>query len=676
MIDPRPATVVVELRDGVAIVRLANPPVNIGTATMRADLLAALEHLSKADGLRAIVLGSALADFYAGSDLKEFDGPIAAPQLPDVIAALERIEVPVVAALRGSTLGGGLEIALAADVRIAATGTVLGFPEAQLGMLPGAGGTARAARLIGVPETVRLVATSSRIDAADALALGLVDEVVEAGRLEDRAIEVAGTAAKRRLIELSAPYAPDGDVDEVVQSVVTRRTRPNVLRAIQLIREGVRLTGPEALRAERELFLELREGEESRSLRYLFFAERAASKDARSHGLGDALDEIGIAGAGTMGAAIARAAVRAGLRVALFDRDPAALERAKTALGTDSTHVRFGDRITVLDGAGLIMDAVFEQSEVKRELLALIDAALADDALIASNTSYLDLNELGSTLRDPSRFAGLHFFNPADRNPLVEVIQTQRSSERVLATLNLLARRLGKVVVPATVGEGFVANRVYAEYRGQAEFLMEDGASPAEIDAAMKAFGMPIGPFAVGDMSGLDIAWSRRQRLAESRPASQRYVAIPDRLCELGRVGVKSGAGYYDYPEGARSGVPSPIVDDVIRAERERKGVTPRSIEPDEIVGRCIAAMVVAAAEVVATGVASRGSDVDLAMVEGFGFPRWTGGPVRYAAGQDPRWLGRMLAAVHDSDPIGYRSAAAPAGGIPAPIQRLLESVR
>ena len=657
----------------VAVIRLRHPPVNLGNAQMRRDLLDAIDAADRSD-VRAIVLASSLADFYSGSDLKEFDGPIATPQLPDVIARLDRLQIPVIAAVQGNTLGGGLELALAADRRIASPRLTTGFPECALGVIPGAGGTVRAARLIGPAETMKLVATAARLDAQAAMRLGVIDEIVAEDQLVRHAVESAPSTGKKRLIDLPPPQVDPAELDVVDRALRKRGVRPNVLRALELIYTSSTLSASQALSRERALFTELRTSEEARSLRYLFFARRTAARASMFDGSGRQIDSIGVAGAGTMGTAIAQIARDAGLRVVLFDTDAAALARARAALGDAPGKVCCTDDMGGVADVDVVLDAVYEHMDVKRSLFAALNTVLRNETIVASNTSYLDLDQLGETLVDPSRFAGLHFFNPAARNPLVEIVRTRVSSPTTLATLGRLSRRLAKVAVPVRVGEGFVANRVYADYRAQAEFLLEEGATPGQVDAAMTTFGLRIGPFRVGDMSGLDIAWARRQRLAGSRPAEQRYVAIPDRLCELGRLGVKSGAGYFDYPDGPRSATPSAVVQDIIEAERQRKGIRARNIPAAEIADRCVAAMVVGAAAVMDAQVAERASDIDLAMVEGFAFPRWLGGPVRHVTTWSHPRLAKALRAVYESDPIGFASAAQ--GSVDtSPLRRVVDAV-
>jgi 3-hydroxyacyl-CoA dehydrogenase len=659
----------------VAVVTLDSPPVNMGNARVRGELLGAFRGLRDVEGLAAVVLRSALDDFYAGSDIREFDGEIALPQLPAVIDALDDLGVPVVAALTGSTLGGGLELALGADVRIAAEGTVLGLPEVSLGILPGAGGTVRLPRLVGVPEALRLVGGARRIGAQEALRIGLVDAVVAPAELLAAALAAGRSARRRRLVDLRAPAA---DLDAVTAAVaeVTRRARPNVVRAVELVRTGVDLSGRAALAVERAAFEELRPSAEAADLRYAFFAERAAAKALRVDAPAAAIRSVGIAGAGTMGSAIARLCLTRGLPVTLFDANAVVLARAAGALAEVGGELTTSGEVGALADVDLVIDAVFEDMAVKKGLFTTLQDVVRPDAVLASNSSYLDLDEISRVLRAPGRFAGLHFFNPADRNRLVEVVSTAAAGEETRGTLAAFARRLSKTAISARVGEGFVANRVYADYRAQAEFLLEDGASPRQVDDAMTRFGLAIGPFAVADMSGLDIAWARRTRLAATRDPAQRYVHVPDRLCEAGRLGRKTGAGWYRYDEQHPRGGDDPVVADLLTAARAEKGIEPRTLSDGEIQQRVLVSMLVAAAHLVEDGTAAQAGDVDVALVAGFAFPRWRGGPLRFCARQSEAWLLEGLAAVAASDPVGF-ALAVPAldGEVPPAVRRVLAEV-
>lgn len=676
-------SVVSTRQDGdVAVVTIDSPPVNMGNVLLRRELLEAFVAIKSTPGLVGVVLASGRVHFYSGSDIKEFDGPIQLPSLPEVIALIDGLNIPVVAALTGLVLGGGLEVALGCDVRVADPSARLGLPETTLGMLPGAGGTVRLPRVVGVIRAIEMISSGRPITANEALQCGLVDSVVPADELLAAAIALARSTPKRRL-RLLATEVPEAAELAVVVAQATRNgtARPNVIRAVGLVISGVGLDSTVALAEERSAFDELRVGQEARNLRYQFFAKRAAAKSLSNTADTQPISTVGIAGAGTMGARIAQVCLAAGFAVVLFDLNTEVLGRAAASL-TEKL-VKHSGVLTVtsdigdLGQADLIIDAVFEDMAVKKDLLSALENVVNDDVVLASNTSYLNLDDIGSVLRHPERLAGLHFFNPADRNPLVEVVRTATSNDVTIATIAGLVRALKKSAILASVGEGFVANRIYADYRAQAEFLVEDGASPQSVDAAMVAFGLAIGPFAVGDMSGLDIAWARRKRLAASRDPKQRYVSIADTLCESGRLGKKTGAGWYAYPEGASRGIPDAVVDGLIADARADRGIVAREIDSREIQQRVICSMLAAAAAVVCSGVAQQASDIDVAMIEGFAFPAWHGGPIRYASNQSDAWLLEGLTAVYESDPIGFAVAKSACGGVvPPEITSLLDAVK
>ena len=660
------------VHDGVAVVTLDNPPVNMGNAALRTALAEALDALSARSDLRGVVLAAAGKHFYAGSDISEFDRPLVDPQLPAVIERIESLQVPVVAALTGLVLGGGFELALGCDARIGDTSAVLGFPEVTLGILPGAGGTVRSTRLVGVPTAVDLVASARQVKSDEALQLGLLDRVVESEVLLSAAIELAGSLeGKNRLVDRPVPGTPHEAI-EAARTKAAKRARPNVLAAIDAVVRGAEIDARTALAEERALFDRLRVGDEAANLRYLFFAKRRAAKSLRTIGQAPKITTVGIAGAGTMGSALARTFSARGYEVIVYDTNRPALER----LAADSA-ITVSESVAELGKAGLLVDAVFEDMDVKKALLSSVEPHLADDAVIVSNTSYLDLNEVASVLLRPERFGGLHFFNPPDRNPLVEVIGAAATNDTTRAALATIVGKLGKTPIPAGIGDGFVANRVYADYRTQAEFLVEEGASPAEVDSALVELGFAIGPFAVADMSGLDIAWARRKRLAATRDPDQRYVTIADRLCEAGRLGKKTGSGWYRYPDGAKRGVPDEVTAAIIEQARTDAGVIPRLVPGNEIRDRVLASMVCAAAGLVENGAAARASDIDVALTEGFAFPKWLGGPVRALARRDEAEVVAALAAVYRSCPVTFAAAeSAVHGQVPVSISKLLDSVR
>ncbi len=649
---PRVTDKVAVERDGeVLVILIDNPPINAGSLSVRRGVLDAIGMLAEDPALRAAVIIGQGTTFIAGSDLREFGKPLEEPQLPAVIRAIEAVPKPVVAALHGAALGGGFELALGCDARVAAPGAIVGLPEVTLGMLPGAGGTQRLPRLVGVARSIQMVCAGERIGADKALALGIVDAIAD-GDLRAAAVRfAAGMAGKRLVRDRAVPADAPVAVEQAVQAALKAgRGRPNVRAAIERVQAAATEPIDAALARERELFQQYRMSDDAAALRHLFFAEREAGK--APEGLGGEprpLRRVGVLGGGTMGAGIAICLAEAGLDVALAERDEAAVQAcrarlqehwagrvragrcsAEQAAGFEA-RVEVGTDWQALADVDLAIEAVFEDLGAKEEVFRRLDALLKPGAILASNTSYLDLDAIAAFTKRPEDVIGLHFFSPAPAMKLLEVVRGARSGGDALATGLALARRLKKQVVVARNAFGFIGNRIYDAYRRQCEFMLEEGALPHEVDAALEAFGFAMGPFAVADLSGLDIAWRMRQARAHLRDPASRYVRVADRLCEQGRFGRKTGAGWYRHPEGVRRGEPDEAVHELIRAESAAKGVARRPIDADEIVRRALAAIVNEAARLVGEGVAGRASDVDVALVHGYGFPRWVGGPVHWA---------------------------------------------
>ena len=513
------------------------------------------------------------------------------------------------------------------------------------------------------------------VTAEKALAIGLIGRIASEGKLLESALSMAQSmTTKSRVLHRDVPAVADSELNAAIERLGKGgRVRPNAVRAMELVSSSLTKDPSEALTAERACFNDFRSGEEARNLRYLFFAKAQSASYLRGFGPAREVRRLGVVGAGTMGAAIAALASSAGIEVALFDTDEEAVRRVvenqPEALTGGS--IRAVASLEQLQ-ADVVIDAVFEDVEVKSTLFAQLEQVMPSSTIIASNTSYLDLNALGAPLRHPERFAGFHFFVPAGKNPLLEVVQTDATQAWVVATLGKLARKLGKTAVHARVGEGFIGNRIYASYRTQCEFLLEDGSTVQDIDGALKALGFPMGPFAVADLSGLDIAWARRRRLRPLMPQGQRYVNIPDRLCEAGRLGRKTGSGWYSYRDNPR-GAADPEVEAIAAAERATKGINAHTEAPDRIVQRVLAAIVCAAAEAVRDGIARDAAAVDVVMTEGFAFPKWRGGPLRYASAMPTSWLLEGLAAVYDSCPLTYAIAEpASRGEVPAEVAAVL----
>ncbi|SEQ23184.1 3-hydroxyacyl-CoA dehydrogenase [Faunimonas pinastri] len=633
----------------IALVTIDYPPVNAGSESMRRDLLDVFERLSGEAGLTGIVLTGASGNFVGGSDIREFDAPARAPHLPEVIAAIEACPMPVVAAIDGAALGGGYELALGCDARVATRKAVLGLPEVTLGLIPGAGGTLRLSRLVGVAKTIDLVVSGRRVKAAEALHLGMVDALVEGDLLSAALVHLKTLAgAKRLLRDLPPASSSETDIAEA-EAVASKRGKGAVAvaEAIAAVKASAVLPPQQALEQERATSLRLRVGPQSKALRHLFFAERAAAK-LPGNASPRQIASVGVVGAGQMGQGIAIAFAQRGFRVALADTDRGCLDRAAETLKANAAEqetrgrIRSADELMALIAPGeidamtdcdLFVEAITENMEAKKALFARLDALAKPGAILVSNTSYLDIDEIARATDRPGDVAGLHFFNPAAIMRLVEVVQTAECSPEVLATLVSVARRLGKVPVVTRVSEGFIGNRIFNAYRRQCEFLVEEGSSPEDVDRVMRDFGMAMGPFAVFDLAGLDIAWATRKRLAPMRDPRARYVEVPDRLCEAGRFGRKTGRGWYDYSADPR-GVPDPNVRTLINEASTRKGIARRTIPDAEIRDRLLATLVNEAALLLDEGVAQRPSDIDLVLVNGYGFPALKGGPLHWAARQ------------------------------------------
>lgn len=641
-----------ERRGRVLLVTLDNPPVNATSQSLRAGLMQALAQLKENGTLDAMVLTGAGKTFIGGADIKEFGKPPAEPILPDVIDAIEASAKPVIAAINGAALGGGLEVALACHARITASPAKLGLPEVKLGLVPGAGGTQRLPRLAGVAVSLDLIATGRAISADEALKLGIVDAIATDDLIAEAVAHAATltSATIRRSGTLSVPAAFNSEIDAAEKKALSRaRGQKAPFEAARLVRLAATLPLAEGLAEERRTFLALKDSDEAAALRHVFFAERAAAKVEGLEGVAPRkLETIGIAGTGLMGSGIAVAALDAGFGVVAIDQSEEAASRGRARIedllkrnlasgriDEAGLHQRLSRlfvsaRTEALAACDLVVEAVFDDFDVKSALFQRLDQIVRPDAVLATNTSYLDPDALAATTVDPTRVVGLHFFSPANVMRLTEVVKGAKTAPDVLATGLAFAKRLGKLAVVCGVTEGFIGNRIFSAYRKAAEFLVEDGASPAEIDRAMEAYGMAMGPFAVFDLAGLEIAWARRKRQAATRDLSARYSTLADRLCEAGRFGQKAGKGWYAYPDGKRQD--DPEVQALIDSVRTEQGITPRSFTPEEIVKTLLDAMATEGRALLAEGIAFRASDVDLVLINGYGFPAHKGGPM-FAAG-------------------------------------------
>ncbi len=640
------------LSDGVLIVTIDNAPVNATSAHVRAGLMSALDHAEGDSGIVGLVITGAGKTFVGGADIREFGKPPVEPHLPDVLNHIEAFSKPVVAAVNGAALGGGCEIALACHGRVAGQTAVFGLPEVKLGIVPGAGGTQRLPRLIGTPAAIDLIGSGRTVKSKEAVALGLADraadDVVAAAATLAR--ELAGTPL-RRTGEL-AVKADDAATIEAASAKILGKARGQAApaEALRLVKLAATVSLVEGLAEERATFLRLRDSEEAAALRHVFFAERAAGKVAGLEAVTPRkIETIGIVGTGLMGSGIAVASLNGGYRVIGVEQTEEAADKGRARIvGMLERDLKSGrldaagladrvERLTVtanaqeLAAADLVIEAVFDDLTVKTELFQRLDAIVRKDAILATNTSYLNPDTIAAATEHPERVVGLHFFSPANIMRMVEVVNCAQTAPDVLASAVAVAKRLGKLPIVCGVIEGFIGNSIFSAYRREAEFMLEDGALPNEIDAALEAYGFPMGCFAVFDLAGLEIAWARRKRQAATRDPCERYVVIPDRLCEAGRFGQKTGRGWYAYPEGKRT--VDPEVTALIEAARAEKGISPRKLGADEIVARLLKAMTDEGQKLLDGGIAARPSDIDLVLINGYGFPSHKGGPM-FAAGR------------------------------------------
>jgi len=661
-----------ERKRSLAFVQLNHPPVNAIGRELRQGLMDALDWVEREEGLERVILSGQDRVFAAGGDAREFDAPPQPPHLPRVLQRIEQCPVPWIALAHGSALGGGAELMLACRYRLALKGTLIGLPEVTLGVVPGAGGTQRLPRLIGMQAALDLVATGRPVTVEKALQQGFLDAIVE----DAEQAEIYPLAQKEAVSNLPPPQE-DAAALAAARKQVGKRMRQQIApqRAIELIAQSAGLPFTQAMQLEREAFLELRTGDQARALRHVFFAERAAQKPQDLKGVeSPALEEVVVVGGGTMGAGIAYALLTAGLRVRLIETDVAGLERAQANVESllaagfkrgmlDETKAQKLRQALVAQvgyadcgGAQLAIEAVFESLEVKQQVFAALEQTMSPDSVLASNTSYLDINLIAAGLKEPSRLLGLHFFAPAHIMKLLEVVVGGKTSKQALALGYALARRVKKIPVRAGVCDGFIGNRILARYREAADSLLLQGCTPGEVDQAMVAFGYPMGPYEAQDLSGLDIAYANRQRQAATRDPKRHYVKIADRMVEQGRLGKKTGMGWYDYHEKTGK-VDDPQVEAMIVEESHLAGVQRRAFTQAEIEERLVLAMINEAAAILDEGIALKASDIDLVEVLGYGFPRWRGGLMHYADSLGAAHILHRLQELAREDPVVWQAA-------------------
>ena len=640
----------VERSGDVAVVTFDNPPVNALSHALRAAFHAAIEELDADAAVRAIVLCGAGRNFIAGADVREFDAPPVEPLLPGLLSRLEACGKPVVAAMHGVTLGGGAETALASHFRCAAGDLQFGFPEVNLGLLPGAGGTVRLPRLAGWEASLAMMTGGKPIGIETAIELGIVDRRID-GDLRAGAIAWAGelaaaAAAPRRVRDLPLPPSRPAEFEQALDNLPAGARRlPAPPRVVEALATAAMLPFDAALARARTLFMECLASDESRALRYLFFAERGTAPDRK---LARDLRQVGVLGAGTMGSGIAASLVTAGVPVILVDTKAealtAGLARVNAAIASAArkgrisadaataagARLRGADTLAALASVDFVIEAVFENLEVKQEVFGDLGRVCRADAVLATNTSTLDIDPIAGASGRPGDVVGMHFFSPAYVMRLVEIVRAARTAPATLATTQSLARRIGKIGVTVGNGFGFVGNRMLYAYGREKELLLLEGAPPEQIDAALQDFGMAMGPNAVGDLAGLDIGFQARREWRD-RPDDPRFYRVSDALAELGRFGQKTGRGFYRYdgPGGERAS--DPEVHKLIRAEAERLGVKQRAVPDSEIVERCILALINEGARILEEGIAASPADIDVIWCNGYGFPRHRGGPMFHA---------------------------------------------
>ena len=633
----------VQRHGDAAVVTMDNPPVNALGHALRAGLLATLGEL-RGSGVRAVVLAGTARAFSGGADITEFGKPATEPNLRVVIAAIEDMDVPVVAAIEGVALGGGLELALGCHARVVWASAKLGLPEVKLGLLPGAGGTQRLPRVVGVEKALGMIVTGVPIGGAEAAKIGLADALLE-GAYPDAAVAWARGGVEMRRVRdrvemLQAAKDDAGLIDRVAGPLLKGSGAASPKACVQSVRNAVTLEFDQGLAAERALFEGLVAGDESRAQRHAFFAEREAQKVRLPAGV--AAREIrraAVIGAGTMGGGIAMCFANAGIPVVVIETEAAALERglgriselyAGSAKRGSITAEQAGTRRGLIEGAldfegvreaDIVVEAVFEEMSVKKEVFGKLDKMAKAGAVLATNTSYLDIDEIAGATGRPGDVIGMHFFSPANVMRLLEIVRGGATSGETIATASALGKRLGKVSIVVGNCFGFVGNRMLAKRTEAAERLLLDGASPQEVDRALTAFGFKMGPFAMADLAGLDIGMRIRRAFGKVAP-------VADAITAAGRYGQKTGAGYYVY--SGREGAPDPVVDGIIETQAARLGITRRAIGPEEIIERLVFPMINEGAKILEEGIADRPGDIDAIWLHGYNWPAWKGGPMFY----------------------------------------------
>ncbi|WND01536.1 3-hydroxyacyl-CoA dehydrogenase NAD-binding domain-containing protein [Temperatibacter marinus] len=634
-----------------AFLTVDNPPVNAISHSVRQGLADGITAAQKDERVKSIVIHCAGRSFMAGADIKEFGKPPQEPHLPDVCHHIEACNKPVIAVIHGVALGGGLEIALGAHYRIADESAQLGLPEVNLGLIPGAGGTQRTPRLIGVEAATDLITSGKPIRADKALTLGLIDAVVE-GALKKAALKFAHSVQEK---EIPKPYAqkpaiPSETFFEDTRRLLSKRKKgfeaPQA--CINAVEAASTLSFMDGMKRERELFIECRNSSQSAAQRHMFFAERESLKveDVPRETSAYPIKSVAIIGAGTMGAGIAIAFLDKGMPVILKEVSEEALKAGINRVEMNyAQQVKKGrlseamkdSRLALLKGSidygdlsdvDLVIEAAFEKMDIKKLIFAELDKAVKKTCILATNTSYLDVNEIAESVSNPKNVIGLHFFSPANIMKLLEIVRGKATSIETLNTALQLCKKIGKVGVVSGVCFGFIGNRMFQHYQREVGLLMIEGATPWQIDQALTKYGMPMGPCAVADLAGLDIGYFTRQSLSDDQYEAKAFL-LHDRLVEMDRKGQKTGAGFYDYAD--RQGSPSAMVENMLSEISQELGIERRAVSEAEIVERTIDALICSGSEILSEGIAARSSDIDVVYCNGYGFPRWRGGPMHYA---------------------------------------------
>lgn len=651
-----------EVRGSIGLIQINNPPVN-ALSVNKGVLQGLLDAIKSGDHdpqVNAFLLIGGGKNFSGGADISEFGKPKAPGMatLSDLLDYMDTVTKPIVAALSGPTMGGGFELSLTCHYRLASKEAIVGLPEVKLGILPGAGGTQRLPRIIGAEQALELITSGAFISAEKAKSLGIVNEIIDGELLEGsikwikRALrsELPVARVSERSVKTNAD--PEAFITEA-RAVAENKWRgyPAPLRIVECIDAAINKSFKEGMKIERENIEALIPTDESKSLRHLFFAERHANKvDGISKEVPIAkIQSVSVIGAGTMGTGIAMNFLNVGIPVTIIDTNDETLQKGidtikKNYLSTvEKGRLSAEDRdrrVALLQGStalssvsesDLVVEAVFEEMAVKKAIFLELDSVAKPSAILATNTSTLDVNEIASVTKRPEQVIGLHFFSPANVMQLLEVVRADKTSKEVVATSMSLAKKIKKIPVCVGVCDGFVGNRMIHTYLREAEYLIEEGALPQQVDNAIESFGFAMGPFRMCDLAGLDIGWAIRKRRKSEGLVSKRYVSIPDQLCERGWFGQKTGSGYYTYESGSRVPIVNPEVNAIVENASSEKGITRRTIEANEIVDRLMYALINEGAGILAEGVAQRASDIDVIYAAGYGFPRYRGGPMFYA---------------------------------------------